>query len=89
MDDLQPPPPLYQKPGALGVLPQTIARPLGEHIASDSCGQGRPWPIWRDVLLSWIKHEDDETMPARYVTQHFNDLVFPFKWYQIQQVWPG
>ena len=26
---------------------------------------------------------------ARYVAQHFNDLVFPFKRYQIQRVWRG
>ena len=26
---------------------------------------------------------------ARYVAQHFNDLVFPLKRYQIQRVWRG
>ncbi len=32
----------------------------------------------------------DQTVPlARYVGQHFNDLVFPFKRYQIQRVWRG
>jgi len=32
----------------------------------------------------------DLTVPmARYVAQHFNDLVFPFKRYQIQKVWRG
>ncbi|PJB69771.1 MAG: histidine--tRNA ligase [Alphaproteobacteria bacterium CG_4_9_14_3_um_filter_47_13] len=32
----------------------------------------------------------DQTVPlARYVAQHFNDLVFPFKRYQIQRVWRG
>lgn len=32
----------------------------------------------------------DLTLPlARYVTQHFNDLSFPFKRYQIQPVWRG
>ncbi|MGH7882773.1 MAG: histidine--tRNA ligase [Candidatus Dormibacteraceae bacterium] len=32
----------------------------------------------------------DLTVPfARYVAQHFNDLVFPFKRYQIQRVWRG
>ena len=32
----------------------------------------------------------DQTVPlARYVAQHFNDLVFPFKRYQIQKVWRG
>ena len=30
----------------------------------------------------------DQTVPlARYTAQHFNDLVFPFKRYQIQPVW--
>ncbi|MEC9236162.1 MAG: ATP phosphoribosyltransferase regulatory subunit, partial [Pseudomonadota bacterium] len=30
------------------------------------------------------------TVPlARYTAQHFNDLVFPFKRYQIQKVWRG
>src|ERR1700730_12814255 len=30
----------------------------------------------------------DLTVPlARYVAEHFNDLVFPFKRYQIQRVW--
>lgn len=32
----------------------------------------------------------DLTVPlARYVAQHFNELVFPFKRYQIQRVWRG
>ncbi len=32
----------------------------------------------------------DLTVPlARYVAQHFNDLVFPFKRYQMQKVWRG
>ncbi len=32
----------------------------------------------------------DLTVPfARYVGQHFNDLVFPFKRYQLQKVWRG
>jgi histidyl-tRNA synthetase len=32
----------------------------------------------------------DLTVPfARYVAQYFNDLVFPFKRYQIQRVWRG
>ncbi len=32
----------------------------------------------------------DLTVPlARYVAQHFNDLVFPFRRYQMQKVWRG
>ena len=32
----------------------------------------------------------DLTIPlARYVAEHYNDLVFPFKRYQIQRVWRG
>lgn len=32
----------------------------------------------------------DLTVPfARYVAQHFNELVFPFKRYQVQKVWRG
>lgn len=32
----------------------------------------------------------DLTVPlARYVAQHYNDLVFPFKRYQIQKAWRG
>ncbi|MCB9991656.1 MAG: histidine--tRNA ligase [Rhodospirillales bacterium] len=32
----------------------------------------------------------DQTVPlARYVAQHFNDLIFPFKRYQMQRVWRG
>jgi histidyl-tRNA synthetase len=32
----------------------------------------------------------DLTVPfARYVAQHFNDLVFPFKRFQMQRVWRG
>jgi histidyl-tRNA synthetase len=32
----------------------------------------------------------DLTVPfARYVAQHFNELVFPFKRYQMQRVWRG
>lgn len=32
----------------------------------------------------------DQTVPlARYVAQRFNDLVFPFKRYQMQKVWRG
>jgi len=32
----------------------------------------------------------DQTVPmARYVAQHFSDLTFPFKRYQMQKVWRG
>ena len=32
----------------------------------------------------------DQTIPlARYTAQHFNNLVFPFKRYQMQRVWRG
>lgn len=32
----------------------------------------------------------DLTVPlARYVSEHYNDLVFPFKRYQVQRVWRG
>src|SRR5258706_11597125 len=32
----------------------------------------------------------DLTVPlARYVAEHYNDLVFPFKRYQMQRVWRG
>lgn len=32
----------------------------------------------------------DQTVPfARYTAQHFNDLTFPFKRYQMQRVWRG
>lgn len=32
----------------------------------------------------------DQTVPlARYTAQHFNELVFPFKRYQMQKVWRG
>lgn len=32
----------------------------------------------------------DQTVPlARYVAQRFNDLIFPFKRYQMQRVWRG
>ncbi len=32
----------------------------------------------------------DQTVPlARYVAQHFNELIFPFKRYQMQRVWRG
>ncbi|MBN8522231.1 MAG: histidine--tRNA ligase [Alphaproteobacteria bacterium] len=32
----------------------------------------------------------DQTVPlARYVAQHFNELTFPFKRYQMQRVWRG
>lgn len=32
----------------------------------------------------------DQTVPlARYVAQHFNELAFPFKRYQMQRVWRG
>ena len=32
----------------------------------------------------------DQTVPlARYTAQHFNDIIFPFKRYQMQKVWRG
>ncbi len=32
----------------------------------------------------------DQTVPlARYTAQHFNDIIFPFKRYQMQRVWRG
>ncbi|GAA4638646.1 hypothetical protein GCM10023196_097200 [Actinoallomurus vinaceus] len=61
--------------GAIDALPQTIARPLSEHIASGGCRQGLPWPVWRDVLLSWIKHKDDETIPIELLETLFLNRV--------------
>ncbi len=52
----------------------TIGRALGEGDSKDS---GRALRF-------------DLTVPfARYVAQHYNELVFPFKRYQIQRVWRG
>lgn len=44
----------------------------------------------RDGSDSRLGLHFDLTVPfARYVAQHFNELVFPFKRYQIQRVWRG
>ncbi|MET8451101.1 histidine--tRNA ligase [Streptomyces sp. NPDC005209] len=44
----------------------------------------------RDASDSRLGLHFDLTVPfARYVAQHFNELVFPFKRYQIQRVWRG
>jgi histidyl-tRNA synthetase len=44
----------------------------------------------RDSSDSRLGLHFDLTVPfARYVAQNFNDLVFPFKRYQIQRVWRG
>jgi histidyl-tRNA synthetase len=44
----------------------------------------------RDASDARLGLHFDLTVPlARYVAQHFNDLVFPFKRYQIQRVWRG
>ncbi|MGX7825432.1 histidine--tRNA ligase [Actinokineospora sp. 24-640] len=44
----------------------------------------------RDTSDAKLGLHFDLTVPfARYVAQHFNDLVFPFKRYQIQRVWRG
>jgi histidyl-tRNA synthetase len=44
----------------------------------------------RDKDTSRLALHFDLTVPmARYVAQHFNDLVFPFKRYQIQKSWRG
>ncbi|MDQ3014843.1 MAG: histidine--tRNA ligase [bacterium] len=52
----------------------TIGRALGEGEGQES-----------DRALRF-----DLTVPfARYVAQHYGDLVFPFKRYQIQRVWRG
>lgn len=43
-----------------------------------------------DVADASLGLHFDLTVPlARYVAQHLNDLVFPFKRYQIQRVWRG
>ena len=52
----------------------TISRALGEGESKES-----------DRALRF-----DLTVPfARYVAQHYGELVFPFKRYQIQRVWRG
>jgi len=61
--------------GVIDALPQTIAGALSEHIASDACRQGLPWPVWRDVLLSWIKHEDGEAIPTKLLETLFLNRV--------------
>lgn len=80
--------------GAIDALPETIARPLSEHIASGLCRQGLPWPIWRGVLLSWIKQEDGETIPTELletlflnrVVGHHTEIQGTVGWYDtIQQ----
>jgi histidyl-tRNA synthetase len=44
----------------------------------------------RDKDTARLALHFDLTVPmARYVAQHFNDLVFPFKRYQIQKSWRG
>src|SRR5262249_7091287 len=44
----------------------------------------------RDASDSRLGLHFDLTVPfARYVAQHFNELLFPFKRYQIQRVWRG
>ncbi|GGS15018.1 histidine--tRNA ligase [Actinokineospora fastidiosa] len=44
----------------------------------------------RDTSDAKLGLHFDLTVPfARYVAQHFNDLVFPFKRYQMQRVWRG
>lgn len=60
--------------GVIDALPQSVVRPLSEHIASGACGRGLPWPVWRDVLVSLIK-EDDETIPADLLETLFLNRV--------------
>ncbi|GAA4410529.1 histidine--tRNA ligase [Actinokineospora soli] len=44
----------------------------------------------RDASDAKLGLHFDLTVPfARYVAQHFNELVFPFKRYQMQRVWRG
>jgi histidyl-tRNA synthetase len=44
----------------------------------------------KDMSDSRLALRFDQTVPlARYTAQHFNELVFPFKRYQIQKVWRG
>lgn len=44
----------------------------------------------KDTSDSRLALRFDQTVPlARYTAQHFNELVFPFKRYQIQKVWRG
>ncbi len=42
-----------------------------------------------DAATEMALHFDLTVPLARYVAQHFNDLVFPFRRYQIQKVWRG
>jgi len=45
-----------------------------------------PGPITRKIAEKGLRY--DLTVPfARFVVQHFNELTFPFKRYQIQPVW--
>ena len=44
----------------------------------------------RDASDAKLGLHFDLTVPfARYVAQHFNELTFPFKRYQMQRVWRG
>lgn len=60
------------------------------------------WANDKEIYTVWRLHAEDEkkedklalhfdlTVPmARYVAQHYSDLTFPFRRYQIQKVWRG
>lgn len=60
------------------------------------------WADDKEIYTIWRLHAEegaqedklalhfDLTVPmARYVAQHYNDLTFPFRRYQIQKVWRG
>jgi len=62
----------------------------GEDVDKEIYGLRRLREAAQDMQPSSLGLHFDLTVPlARYVSQHYNELNFPFKRYQIQKVWRG
>lgn len=75
--------------GLIDALPEGTARAISDHIASNACARGLPWPLWREVLVSWLSAESDEaiatelleTLFLNRVVGHHTEIRGTVNWY--------
>lgn len=75
--------------GTVHTLPDRLAGQLADHIDSGMTERGLPWPLWREILLAWIKDHDRGTIPMdlletlflHRVAGHHHEIKGRVDWY--------
>ncbi|WP_326636323.1 glycosyltransferase [Streptosporangium sp. NBC_01755] len=74
--------------GATNHLPEALTDQLRERSSSGALPQGLPWPLWREVLLAWIRDQHREipislleTLFLSRVVGHHHEIKGRADWY--------